>query len=149
MATLNQAQLIGYVGDEPKSIATRSGRTMVSFALATTDREVKRQDGTTIPERTEWHNITAFGRVGDFVRQYVHKGAMLFIQGPIRYRVYDKQDGSKGYVTEIVADNIQWLDRKNVAESSIGASETATAPAPQPATYDYTQQGINNDEMPF
>ena len=116
MATLNQAQLIGYVGDEPKSIATRSGRTMISFALATTDREVKRQDGTTIPERTEWHNITAFGRVGDFVRQYVHKGAMLFIQGSIRYRVYDKQDGSKGYVTEIVADNIQWLDRKTLLE---------------------------------
>lgn len=145
MATLNQAQLIGYVGDEPKSIATRSGRTMISFALATTDREVKRQDGTTIPERTEWHNITAFGRVGDFVRQYVHKGAMLFIQGPIRYRVYDKQDGSKGYVTEIVADNIQWLDRK----TSLGTSEATSAPAPQLAPCNYAQQGINNDAMPF
>lgn len=145
MATLNQAQLIGYVGDEPKSIATRSGRTMISFALATTDREVKRQDGTTIPERTEWHNITAFGRVGDFVRLYVHKGAMLFIQGSIRYRVYDKQDGSKGYVTEIVADNIQWLDRK----TSLGTSEETSAPAPQLAPCNYAQQGINNDAMPF
>ena len=145
MATLNQAQLIGYVGDEPKSIATRSGRTMISFALATTDREVKRQDGTTIPERTEWHNITAFGRVGDFVRQYVHKGAMLFIQGSIRYRVYDKQDGSKGYVTEIVADNIQWIDRK----TSLGTLEETSAPAPQLAPCNYAQQGLNNDAMPF
>lgn len=64
MASLNQVQLIGYVGDDPKIITTRTGKSMTSVKLATTDREIKRQDGSVIPERTEWHNITVFGQIG-------------------------------------------------------------------------------------
>lgn len=118
MASLNQVQLIGYVGDEPKIINTRSGKPMTTLTLATTDREIKRQDGTTIPERTEWHNIVVFGRTADFIRQYVHKGAMLFVQGSIHTRSYDKDDGSKGYITEITAESVQLLDRRTQSASS-------------------------------
>lgn len=112
MASLNQVQLIGYVGDDPKIITTRTGKSMTSVKLATTDREIKRQDGSVIPERTEWHNITVFGRTAEFVGQYVRKGAQLFVQGSIHTRSFDKQDGTKGYITEITADNVQLLDRK-------------------------------------
>lgn len=112
MASLNQVQLIGFVGDEPKNINTRNGKSMASIVLATTDREIKRQDGTVIPERTEWHNITVFGRTADFVKQYVHKGTQLFVQGSIHTRSYDKDDGTKGYITEITAEQIQMLDRR-------------------------------------
>lgn len=112
MATLNQVQLIGYVGNDPKILPTRNGKDMASFSLGTTDREIKRQDGTTIPAKTEWHEITVFGNAVKFIADYIRKGSQLFVQGALRYRTYNKQDGSKGYATEIVADTVQLLDRK-------------------------------------
>ena len=118
MASLNQVQLIGFVGDEPKPVQTRTGKAMTSIVLATTDREIKKQDGTVIPERTEWHNIVMFGRTADFVRQYVRKGAQLFVQGSIHTRSFDKTDGTKGYVTEITADIVQLLDRRAQSTST-------------------------------
>lgn len=135
MATLNQVQLIGYVGDDPKIITTRTGKSMTSVKLATTDREIKRQDGSVIPERTEWHNITVFGRTAEFVGQYVRKGAQLFVQGSIHTRSFDKQDGTKGYITEITADNVQLLDRKQ---------QPAYTPAPD-ITQTFGQQHDPND----
>lgn len=147
MASLNQVQLIGFVGDEPKPITTRSGKSMVSLTLATTDREIKRQDGTVIPERTEWHNITVFGRTADFVRQYVHKGAQLFVQGSIHSRTFDKNDGTKGYITEITADIIQMLDRK--PQSTAPAQQPGYAPGYAPdITQTFGQQHDPND-LPF
>lgn len=150
MASFNQVQLIGFVGDEPKIIPTRSQKSMASFPLATTDREIKRADGSVIPERTEWHNITVFGFNADFVRQYVHKGAQMFIQGAIRSRTFDKQDGTKGYVTEIVAESVQLLDRKpqstanaNPASQSYNNTPSPFPPAPPtPGTNGY-------EDLPF
>lgn len=136
MASLNQVQLIGYVGDDPKIITTRTGKSMTSVKLATTDREIKRQDGSVIPERTEWHNITVFGRTADFVCQYVRKGAQLFVQGSIHTRSFDKQDGTKGYITEITADIVQLLDRKQ--------QQPAYTPAPD-ITQTFGQQHDPND----
>ena len=135
MASLNQVQLIGYVGDDPKIITTRTGKSMTSVKLATTDREIKRQDGSGIPERTEWHNITVFGRTAEFVGQYVRKGAQLFVRGSIHTRSFDKQDGTKGYITEITADNVQLLDRKQ---------QPAYTPAPD-ITQTFGQQHDPND----
>lgn len=132
MASLNQVQLIGFVGDEPKIIQTRNGKTMASFTLATTDREIKRNDGTVIPERTEWHNITVFGHNATFVQNYVHKGAQMFVQGSIHTRKFDKQDGTKGYITEINADMVQLLDRKTASTQTAAYNQ----PAPQ-----YNQPG--------
>ncbi|MCM1438995.1 MAG: single-stranded DNA-binding protein [Roseburia sp.] len=145
MASLNQVQLIGFVGDEPKIIPTRSGKTMTSLTLATTDREIKRQDGSVIPERTEWHNITIFGHSAEFVKNYVHKGAQLFVQGSIHSRTFDKQDGTKGYITEITADIVQLLDRKQQP------AQQPTATSPDMATA-YANPGVastGNDGLPF
>ncbi len=137
MASLNQVQLIGFVGDDPKNINTRTGTSMTSFPLATTDREIRKQDGTVIPERTEWHNIIVFGRTADFIQQYVRKGAQLFVQGSIHTRTFDKTDGTKGYVTEITADMVQLLDRR---QQSTDAAQSQFAPATQ-------QRG--DDDLPF
>lgn len=144
MASLNQVQIIGFVGDEPKKVTTRTGKSMASLTLATTDREIKRQDGTVIPERTEWHNIVVFGRTADFVCQYVHKGAQLFVQGSIHTRSFDKNDGSKGYITEITADNVQMLDRK--PQSTASAQQPGYAPGYAPdITETFGQQRDPND----
>lgn len=142
MATLNQVSLIGFVGDEPKPIDTKSGKSMSSLTLATTDREIKRADGSVIPERTEWHNITAFGHNADFINRYVHKGAQLFIQGSIHTRKFEKKDGTTGYITEITADTVQLLDRK---QQSAAPTEQYQQPGPQFA------QSTESDEpdMPF
>ncbi|MCC8175495.1 MAG: single-stranded DNA-binding protein [Bacteroidales bacterium] len=120
MASLNQVSLIGFVGDEPKVIATQSGKPMATLSLATTEKGFTRQDGTSVPDKTEWHNITIFGNLSKVVQSYVHKGSALFVQGKITYRSFDGKDGQKKYVTEIVADNLQLLDRKS-------ATTTATA----------------------
>lgn len=144
MASLNQVQLIGFVGDEPKKVTTRTGKSMASLTLATTDREIKRQDGTVIPERTEWHNIVVFGRTADFVCQYVHKGAQLFVQGSIHTRSFDKNDGTKGYITEITADNVQMLDRR--AQSAQPAQTYAAAPD---ITQTFGQPQYDPNDPPF
>lgn len=151
MATLNQVQLIGYVGDEPKPITTKSGKSMSSLTLATTDREIKRPDGSIIPERTEWHNIVTFGHNADFVTKFVHKGAQLYVQGALRTRKYEKPDKTTGYITEIIADNVQLLDRK--PNNNAPASQQ---PAYQQPQYEDMAQrfaappaNIEDDDMPF
>jgi len=86
---------------------------MAVFSLATTDKGYTKQDGTVIPDKTEWHNIVIFGRIAEVVEKYVHKGSSLFVQGKIRTRAYDGKDGIKRYATEIIAEQMQMLDRKD------------------------------------
>lgn len=112
MATFNQATVIGFVGDEPRIIQTQSNTAMTSFAIATTERGYQRADGTQVEERTEWHNIVFFDKPAEIIAKYVHKGSSLFVQGKLRTRNYDDKDGVKRYVTEIIGDNFQLLDRK-------------------------------------
>lgn len=112
MATFNQATVIGFVGDEPRIIQTQSNTAMASFAIATTERGYQRQDGTQVEDRTEWHNIVFFGKPAEVIGRYVHKGSSLFVQGKMRTRSYEDKDGIKRYVTEIIGDNFQLLDKK-------------------------------------
>ena len=67
------------------------------------------QNGTQIPDRTEWHNLIFRGRLGEIVEKYVHKGDKLYVEGKIRTRSYDDQGGIKRYVTEIFVDNMEML----------------------------------------
>lgn len=112
MATFNQATVIGFVGDEPRIIQTKSNSAMASFAVATTERGYQRQDGTQVEDHTEWHNVVFFGKPAEIIGRYVHKGSSLFVQGKLRTRSYDDKDGVKRYVTEIIGDNFQLLDKK-------------------------------------
>lgn len=112
MATFNQATVIGFVGDEPRIIQTQSNTAMASFAIATTERGYQRQDGTQVEDRTEWHNIVFFGKPAEVIGRYVHRGSSLFVQGKMRTRSYEDKDGIKRYVTEIIGDNFQLLDKK-------------------------------------
>lgn len=103
MSYLNKAMLIGNVGREPEVIEGDKGR-MAKFSLATT-----------YGDYTEWHNIVAFGRQVEIVEKYVVKGSSLFVEGPIRTRAWDNKNGEKRYTTEIIANNIQLLSRKEKA----------------------------------
>lgn len=118
MASLNQASIIGYAGDEPQIATAQNGSTIASLSIGTTEKGYTKQDGTQVPDKTEWHNIVTFGRLADVVKNYVHKGAMLYVQGKLRTRSYQSnRDGTTHYITEIVADTLQMLDRKPTAQN--------------------------------
>lgn len=138
MATFNQASIIGFVGDEPRIIQTQSNTPMTSFAIATTERGYQRADGTQVEERTEWHNIVFFGKPAEIIAKYVHKGSSLFVQGKLRTRNYDDKDGVKRYVTEIIGDNFQLLDRK---PESINTHNNANVTANNSVSSVYDAQG--------
>ena len=110
MAYLNSVKLIGAVGNDPEVRTLQGGAKVASFRLATTER-YKDRDGNQ-KEQTEWHNITVWNGKADFVEKYVKKGNNLFISGKLATRQWTDQSGNKRYSTEVVAENIQMLDRK-------------------------------------
>lgn len=123
MASINQATVIGFVGDEPRTTTSSSGTAIASISVATTDKGFTRQDGTVVEDKTEWHNIVAFGRLADVIKNYIHKGACVYVQGKMRTRAYEDKNGIKRYITEIVADTFQMLDRRpdaNMVQSTTG-----------------------------
>ena len=102
MASLNKVLLIGNVGKDPDVRHLEGGVTTATFTLATTERFKDR-------EQTEWHNIVVWRQLADLAEKYIRKGSQLYIEGRIRTRSWDGQDGQKRYTTEIVADAIQLL----------------------------------------
>lgn len=108
--SINKAILIGNAGKDPE-VRPVSGNKVANFTLATTEKGYTKQDGTQVPERTEWHNIVAWGKIAEVCETYIRKGAKLYIEGKIRTRSYDDKQGQKRYVTEIFADNMEMLDR--------------------------------------
>ena len=107
--SLNKVQLIGNVGKDPEVRYLDSGVAVATFPLATTDRAYTLANGTQVPERTEWHNIVLWRGLAETAEKYVHKGDKLYIEGKIRTRSYDDQNGVKRYVTEIFGDNMEML----------------------------------------
>ena len=104
--SVNKVILIGNVGQDPKITYYEGGNCVAQLSLATTEKGYTLQNGTQIPDRTEWHNLIFRGRLGEIVEKYVHKGDKLYVEGKIRTRSYDDQGGIKRYVTEIFVDNM-------------------------------------------
>ena len=109
MASLNRVTLIGNVGKDPEIKTFASGNKVAQITLATTER-YKDRNGEQ-KEDTEWHSVQAFGKLADVVERFVHKGSLLYLDGKIRTRSYEA-DGRTVYRTEILADHIQMLDRR-------------------------------------
>ena len=107
--SLNKVQLIGNVGKDPEVRYLDSGMAVATFPLATTDRAYTLTNGTQVPERTEWHNIVLWRNLAEIAEKYVHKGDKLYIEGKIRSRSYDDQNGVKRYIVEIFGDNMEML----------------------------------------
>lgn len=115
MASVNMAIVVGFLGDEPKVTTMQNGRKIASMAVATTEKGYTLQNGTQVPDKTEWHNIVLFGKVAEVAERYLHKGSSVYIQGKMQTRSYDDRNGIKRYVTEIVADQMQMLDKRQDA----------------------------------
>ena len=107
MASVNKVILVGNLGKDPEVRFTPSGRAVAKFSIATTESWVDQESGR--QERTEWHNIVVWGKQAESCGQYLAKGRQVFIEGAIRSRSYDDKEGNKRYITEIIAQRVQFL----------------------------------------
>ena len=110
--SLNKVMLIGNVGVEPEVRYVEQGVAVAQVRLATSEPGRTLENGTVIPERTEWHTVILWRKQAELVEKYVHKGDKLYIEGKIHSRSYDDKSGVKRYVVEIYADSIELLSPK-------------------------------------
>ena len=135
---INKVILIGRLGKDPEVRSTAGGQTVCRFSIATdekfTDRNGEKQ------ERTEWHNIVAWGKLAEVCGQYLTKGTRAYAEGRLQTRKYDDRDGSERTVTEIVVSQLRLLggSRNGNADSGHAAPETSE-----------TQADSSDQEVPF
>jgi len=143
--TLNKVMLIGNVGKDPEPRHLENGTMFVTITVATSER-YKDRNGE-VKEQTEWHNIVCWRSLAEIVEKYVRKGAQVYIEGKLRSRSWEDQNGQKRYVTEIIADTLRLLGRKPEQPS------VATAGAPPPLKPNPIDplEGITTplDDLPF
>ena len=132
--SVNKVILVGNVGKDPEVRYVDQNTPVANFTLATTERGYTTQSGTTVPERTEWHNIVVWRGLAKVVENYVRKGTSLYIEGKIRTRNWTDQNGATRYTTEIYVDELQLLGKR--PEGGVAPLVTPQSsfqqPAPQP-----------------
>ena len=151
---INKVILIGNVGADPEVRYIKEDQPVAHLSLATTERGFKRQDGTEIPERTDWHRLTVWGRTAKFCESYVKKGDQLYVEGKIRYSQYQDKNNETRYSTEIVVDELRKLSRKSDGDGLLNQPEQQTTSAETAASVvaesqeTYSAQDFSND-LPF
>jgi len=140
--SVNKVILIGNVGKDPDVRYLDSGVAVATFSLATTERGYTLQNGTQVPDRTEWHNIVLWRGLAQTAEKYVHKGDKLYIEGKIKSRSYNDQNGIKRTIVEIFADNMEMLTPRGASQPQAQA-----APAQQPVQQPVAENP--SDDLPF
>jgi len=163
-SSLNKVQLIGRLGKDPEVRSTQTGRTVTTLTVATSETFGKDAEK---KEKTEWHKVILWDKLGQIAGNYLRKGRQVYIEGRITYRDYVDRDNNKRYITEIIATNLVFLGSKDESGAAGGARSSsyqqnnggATGEAmEQPA--DFTPQDIDkyaasmqdlggDDEVPF
>ena len=110
--SVNKVILIGNVGKDPEVHYLESNVAVARFTLATTERGYTMNNGTVIPDKTEWHNIVLWRGLAEVAEKYVRKGGKLYLEGKIRSRSWEDKEGNKRYTTEIYGDVMELLDRR-------------------------------------
>ncbi|MEI7297090.1 single-stranded DNA-binding protein [Paraburkholderia tropica] len=124
MASVNKVILVGNLGADPEVRYLPSGDAVANIRLATTDRYKDKASGE-FKEMTEWHRVVFFGRLAEIVSEYLKKGSSVYIEGRIRTRKWQAQDGTDRYSTEIVADQMQMLGGRSGGGSADGQRRDA------------------------
>jgi single-strand DNA-binding protein len=120
MPTLNRVQLIGRLGKDPESKFTPTGKKVCHFSLAVSNRW-KDKNGET-REATEWVNIEAWGRLGEVCQEYLKKGSLIYVEGRLKTDKYEDKGETK-YFTKVVAQTLQFLDKKEKEEPVMTVEE--------------------------
>ena len=152
--SVNKVILLGNVGKDPEIRSTSSGAMVANFSLATSDRFQDPQGNW--QDRTEWHNLVAFKRTAEIVRDYVKKGSKLYIEGKIQTRSWeDKDTKAKRYRTEIIVNDLSLLSGRDDGGASSRSSSASNAAVnedqrPPAGTDDFAQSAeISDDDIPF
>ena len=129
--------LIGNVGKDPDVRYYDADQAVAQFPLATTERGYTLQNGTKVPDHTDWHNLIVWRGLAKVVEKHVHKGDKIYVEGRIRYRSYDDPKGQRRYVTEILVENMELLnpkpaEREENAQHTAAQSTTTQPSTPQP-----------------
>ncbi len=124
MAGVNKVILIGRLGADPEIRYTPNGTAVANFRLATSENWTNK-DGQR-EERTEWHRIVAFGKLGEICGEYLTKGKQVYVEGRIQTRSWDDRDGNKRWTTEIIATNMQMLGSPQTQMSEVDNTGVST-----------------------
>jgi single-strand DNA-binding protein len=156
---INKVILIGHLGADPETRAMPSGMTVANMRLATTESWKDKQSGEQ-QERTEWHNVALFGRLGEIAAEYLRKGSQVYIEGRLRTRKWQDKEGRDRYTTEIVANEMQMLGGRGGAgggggSGGAGAGAGASDPGPRAEHAEAAAGGAGasrddfDDDIPF
>ena len=148
--SVNKAILMGRLGKDPELNYIPSGQSVAKFTMAT-NRSYKDKSGEW-KEETDWHNIVAWGKLGETCAQYLAKGRQAYVEGRIRTRSWEDREGNKRTTTEIVANEVVFLDSRG--EAAPEAASRAAGASPSDSSSDDSSResrppGITDDDIPF
>ena len=140
--SVNDVRLLGRLGKAAEVRTTQGGTTVANFSLAT-ERGVKDARGNW-QDVTEWHNLVAFGRIAEIVRDYTSKGSRVYVEGRLQTRSWDdRESGKKQYRTEVVVEDVTLLDGRGKSDGRQPGDESSGHSTP------YADQGITDEDIPF
>lgn len=144
---MNKVMLIGNVGKDPDVHYYDADQAVAQVSLATSERGYTLANGTQVPEHTDWHNLVFYRSLAKIVEKYVHKGDKLYVEGKVRYRVYDDKQGKRHNITEIYVDNMELLTPKNniTANSQAGGVDKKA----EESLKTQNSSSENNNSLPF
>ena len=119
MPALNRVQLIGYLGRDPESKFTPTGKKVATFSVGVTQRWKAAGE---MKENTDWFNVEAWGRLGEVAQEYLKKGSLVFVEGRLKTDRYEDKGETK-YYTKVIALSLQFLDRKPADEPVMSVDE--------------------------
>lgn len=145
---MNKLQLIGNLGKDPEKIPTKTGTTMVKLCVATTERGYTKKDGTKVDNRTDWHNITVFGRLAEICDKYLRKGSRVYIEGKIHYQQVKQNDGSIKTYISIDAEDVEIQPTQQASAVPAATKQPTMTTQDIVDAVEKAQSEISND-LPF
>ena len=142
MAGINKVIIVGNLGGDPEVRYTPSGSAVANFNVATSESWKDKNTGEK-KERTEWHRIVVWGKLGELCGEYLSKGRQVYVEGRLQTRSYDDKDGVKRYMTEIIATDVQFLGSKESGGSRSGGG------APPRESFGGQGPPPSDDDIPF
>lgn len=146
--SVNKVILLGNVGRDPDVRYLDGGVAVASFPLATTERGYTLPNGTQVPERTDWHNIVLWRGLAQVAEKYVHKGDKLYIEGKLRPRTYDDQNGVRRSIVEVYADVMEMCSARS-GNSGQSSQNTATVAHQEPQVNSVSSSPEDSEDLPF
>jgi single-strand DNA-binding protein len=150
---VNKVILVGNLGADPETRSMPSGTTVTNIRIATSESWKDKSSGAQ-QERTEWHSIALFGRLGEIAAEYLRKGSQVFVEGKLRTRKWQDKQGNDRFTTEIIADNMQMLGGRAGSGGGGGGQERSMSAPPPRDDYDQTPAPAGgkedfDDDIPF